>query len=58
MTSDQRLDYFRSEFKGEVARLEKQMADDRKVMAVEFVRLADQLANALRELKYLQAAVR
>lgn len=53
MTPDQRVDYFRSEMKGELARLEKELAGASETVRKRFEELGKRVDVMLRELRSL-----
>jgi hypothetical protein len=57
MSPEERLDYFRSEFEGKIAKLEKQLAEERTVRAAAFRALEERLDKAVHALKNLEMSV-
>lgn len=53
MTPDQRVDYFRSEMKGELARLEKELANTSEAVRKRFEELEKKVGAMLSELRSL-----
>lgn len=53
MTPDQRVDYFRSEMLGELAKLKKEMADGSVLVRKRFEDMEKRLEAMLRELRSL-----
>jgi hypothetical protein len=58
MTADQRLDYFRSEIKGEIARLEKRIAEQHTENLRQLREFEKKLEKCTTELKNLEMSVR
>lgn len=54
MTPDQRLDYFRSEFEARVAKLAKELADDRVKNAAALQQLGQRVDKLTIELRNLE----
>jgi hypothetical protein len=57
MDENARIDYFRSEMKGEMAKLEKLVADHRAVTDAAFRALETRIEKMVHDLKYLQMSV-
>jgi hypothetical protein len=53
MNEGARIDYFRSEIKGDIARLEKQITDDRKAYAEQIRQLEDRITKLTGEVMAL-----
>jgi len=57
MEEGARIDYFRSEIKGEIARLEKLLADHRATTAAALKAIEDRFDKVVRDLKHLEMSL-
>jgi len=58
MDEKARIDYFRSEINGEIAKLAKQLADDRAAWAERLRAVEERIDKMVREVKNLEMSVR
>jgi hypothetical protein len=57
MEGDQRIDYFRSEIKGEISTTRKEVAGELAAMAQRISHLQERIDKLVRELKNLEMSV-